>query len=241
MYGCVIENTTGKKSSNAVAITGDARVTIGSDSEGNRSVIRNNSADWGGAVTLSGTSEAVIYDTDIIGNHAKGAGALRVVDNTSLTLTDCVLENNYTTGGNGGALAFESTENCYCNRCHFEGNCAQNEGGAIKVDRSGSIVFLNACTFKGNYNQAKPAGTTIQINNNGYFAMNNCTIADDTYMNSFKGTLDGKFVLFTHNSKNSTLVLDCKQENVARGVHHLRLVVIDACGNETVYEKEFEY
>lgn len=67
------------------------------------------------------------------------------------------------------------------------------------------------------------------------------TIADDTYMNSFKGTLDGKFVLFTHNSKNSTLVLDCKQENVARGVHHLRLVVIDACGNETVYEKEFEY
>ena len=181
MYGCVIENTTGKKSSNAVAITGDARVTIGSDSEGNRSVIRNNSADWGGAVTLSGTSEAVIYDTDIIGNHAKGAGAFRVVDNTSLTLTDCVLKNNYTTGGNGGALAFESTENCYCNRCHFEGNGAQNDGGAIKVDRSGSIVFLNACTFKGNYNQAKPAGTTIQINNNGYFAMNNCTIADDTY------------------------------------------------------------
>ena len=181
MYGCVIENTTGKKSSNALAITGDARVTIGSDSEGNRSVIRNNSADWGGAVTLSGTSEAVVYDTDIIGNHAKGAGAFRVVDNTSLTLTDCVLKNNYTTGGNGGAFAFESTENCYCNRCHFEGNCAQNEGGAIKVDRSGSIVFLNACTFKGNYNQAKPAGTTIQINNNGYFAMNNCTIADDTY------------------------------------------------------------
>ena len=181
MYGCIIEKTTGKKSSNAVAITGDARVTIGSDSEGNRSVIRNNSADWGGAVTLSGTSEAVIYDTDIIGNHAQGAGAFRVVDNTSLTLTDCVLKNNYTTGGNGGAFAFESTGNCYCNRCHFEGNCAQNEGGAIKVDRSESYVFLNACTFKGNYNQKQPAGTTIQVKNNGSFAMNNCTIADDTY------------------------------------------------------------
>ena len=181
MYGCIIEKTTGKKSSNAVAITGDARVTIGADSQGNRSIIRNNTADWGGAVTLTGNAQVFISDTDITDNYAKGAGAIRIVDNTSLTLTDCVLKNNYTTGGNGGAFAFESTGNCYCNRCHFEGNYAQNEGGAIKVDRSGSIVFLNACTFKGNYNQKQPAGTTIQVKNNSYFAMNNCTIADDTY------------------------------------------------------------
>ena len=181
MYGCVIENTTGKSSSNAVAITGDARVTIGADSQGNRSIIRNNTADWGGAMSLTGNAQVFISDTDITDNHAKGAGAIRIVDNTSLTLTDCVLKNNYTTGGNGGAFAFESTGNCYCNRCHFEGNCAQNDGGAIKVDRSESYVFLNACTFKGNYNQKQPAGTTIQVKNNGYFAMNNCTIADDTY------------------------------------------------------------
>ena len=184
MYGCIIEKTTGKKSSNAIAITGDARVTIGADSQGNRSIIRNNTADWGGAMSLTGNAQVFISDTDITDNHAKGAGAIRIVDNTSLTLTDCVLKNNYTTGGNGGAFAFESTGNCYCNRCHFEGNCAQNEGGAIKVDRSESYVFLNACTFKGNYNQAKPAGTTIQVQNNGYFAMNNCTIADDTYSES---------------------------------------------------------
>ena len=181
MYGCVIEKITGKKSSNAIAITGDARVTIGADSQGNRSIIRNNTADWGGAMSLTGNAQVFISDTDITDNYAKGAGAIRIVDNTSLTLTDCVLKNNYTTGGNGGAFAFESTGNCYCNRCHFEGNCAQNEGGAIKVDRSESYVFLNACTFKGNYNQKQPAGTTIQVKNNGYFAMNNCTIADDTY------------------------------------------------------------
>ena len=181
MYGCIIENTTGKSSSNAVAVTGDARVTIGADSQGNRSVIRNNTADWGGAMSLTGTSQVFISETDITDNHAKGAGALRIVDNTSVTLTDCVFKNNYTTGGNGGAFAFESTENCYCNGCHFEGNYAQNEGGAIKVDRSGSAVYLNACTFKGNYNQKQPAGTTIQVKNNFSFAMNNCTIADDTY------------------------------------------------------------
>lgn len=64
---------------------------------------------------------------------------------------------------------------------------------------------------------------------------------DDTYMQSFKGTLDGEFVLIAYNSKNSTLVLDCKQENITVGKHHLRLVVTDACGNETVFEKDFEY
>lgn len=67
------------------------------------------------------------------------------------------------------------------------------------------------------------------------------TVADETYMSSFKGTLDGEFVLFSHNSKNSTLILDCKSENIARGKHWLSLVVTDACGNETVFEKEFEY
>ena len=67
------------------------------------------------------------------------------------------------------------------------------------------------------------------------------TFADDTDMGSFKGTLDGDFVLFVHNSKNSTLVLDLKKENVARGKHHLRLSVTDTCGNEAVFEKEFEY
>ena len=67
------------------------------------------------------------------------------------------------------------------------------------------------------------------------------TFEDETSMDSFKGTLDGKFVLFVHNSKNSTLVLDLKKENVARGKHLLLLSVTDACGNETVLEKEFEY
>lgn len=67
------------------------------------------------------------------------------------------------------------------------------------------------------------------------------SVDDDTYMDSFRGTLDGEYVLFVHNSKSSRLLFDLKKEGVARGKHSLRLSVVDACGNETVFEKDFEY
>lgn len=64
---------------------------------------------------------------------------------------------------------------------------------------------------------------------------------NETSLKSFKGTLNGKFVLFEYSSKNSEFTLDLKQENVKRGLYDLRLVVVDRCGNEAVYEKKFEY
>jgi hypothetical protein len=63
----------------------------------------------------------------------------------------------------------------------------------------------------------------------------------ETSLGSFKGTLDGEFVLFEHNLKNSVLTLDLRRERVGRGTHLLHLVVRDSCGNETVYEKEIMY
>lgn len=181
LYGCTIMNHTTSSSSTAAVVRDGAVLHISKAPDGTRSVIKNNTAKYGGAVALSGTANAVFSDTDILDNHANAAGALRVVEKASLSLTDCVLKGNYTTNGNGGAVAFESTGTFKSNRCHYEGNCAQNEGGAIKVDNGGSTIYLNACTFKGNYHQKQPAGTTIQVHCNDAFAMNNCTIADDTY------------------------------------------------------------
>ena len=184
LYGCVIKNHSTSSSSTAIIVRDGASLRIAKASDGTRSVIEDNTAAWGGAVALSGTAEAIIAETDIVGNHAKGAGVFRITDKSSLSLTDCTLMNNYTTGGNGGAIAHESSGTVTCNRCHFEGNYAQNEGGAIKVDNGSSNLYLNACAFKGNYNQKQPAGTTIQVHTNNSFAMNNCTIADDTYSES---------------------------------------------------------
>ena len=181
LYGCTIMNHTTSSSSTAAVVRDGAVLHISKAADGTRSVIKDNTAAWGGAVSISAGGVAYVSDTDVLDNHAKGAGAFRVVEKASLSLTDCVLKGNYTTNGNGGAVAFESTGTFTSNRCHYEGNYAQNEGGAIKVDKSGSTIYLNACTFKGNYNQKQPAGTTIQVHCNGAFAMNNCTIADDTY------------------------------------------------------------
>ena len=58
---------------------------------------------------------------------------------------------------------------------------------------------------------------------------------------SFRGTLDGRFVLFKYSSKNGRLELDLKAEGVSRGVHQLRVELVDACGNVRVYEKKIRY
>ena len=63
----------------------------------------------------------------------------------------------------------------------------------------------------------------------------------ESYIKSFRGTLDGKFVLFKYSSKDSRLTLDLAEEGVERGRHSLRVVVVDALGNESVFEKDFEY
>ena len=63
----------------------------------------------------------------------------------------------------------------------------------------------------------------------------------ETTVKSFRGTLNGNFMLFSYSSKNGNLVLDLKKENVRRGEHLLRVEVVDACGNSTVYEKKIIY
>ena len=58
---------------------------------------------------------------------------------------------------------------------------------------------------------------------------------------SFRGTLDGRFILFKYSSKNGRLELDLKAEGVSRGVHQLRVELVDACGNVRVFEKKIRY
>ncbi len=67
-------------------------------------------------------------------------------------------------------------------------------------------------------------------------------VADkETHIKSFRGTLNGNFVLFNYSSKNSRLELDLKRENIRRGSHLLELEVEDACGNRRVFRKNIKY
>ena len=63
----------------------------------------------------------------------------------------------------------------------------------------------------------------------------------ETKMESFRGTLNGKFVLFKYNRKERRLTFDFRQENIKRGTHKMKVVATDACGNTAVFEKSIKY
>lgn len=64
---------------------------------------------------------------------------------------------------------------------------------------------------------------------------------DETTVSSFRGTLNGKFVLFKYNRKERRLTFDFKEENIKSGTHSLRVEAVDACGNTAVFEKSIKY
>ena len=60
-------------------------------------------------------------------------------------------------------------------------------------------------------------------------------------VDTYKGTIDGKFVLFQMNNRS---VISCQlnQEQIKRGdKHQLHLVVTDACGNRSEYNYSFAW
>lgn len=63
----------------------------------------------------------------------------------------------------------------------------------------------------------------------------------ETKIASFRGTLNGKFVLFKYNRKERRLTFDFKQENIKSGTHKMKVVATDACGNTAVFEKSIRY
>ncbi|MBR5893850.1 MAG: M23 family metallopeptidase [Bacteroidaceae bacterium] len=58
---------------------------------------------------------------------------------------------------------------------------------------------------------------------------------------SFKGLLDGKFILFEYSSKSGRLTCNMRREKVRRGKHQLLLTVTDNAGNTTTIERTITY
>lgn len=58
---------------------------------------------------------------------------------------------------------------------------------------------------------------------------------------TFKGVLDGKFVLFEYSSKSGRLTCNMRREKVKRGKHRLQLTVTDNAGNTTTIEETVIY
>ncbi len=54
---------------------------------------------------------------------------------------------------------------------------------------------------------------------------------------SWKGTLDGQFILFELDGKNAHLFCNFDPKRMKTGSHRLKLVVRDGCGNESVFDR----
>lgn len=61
-------------------------------------------------------------------------------------------------------------------------------------------------------------------------------------INSYRGEIDGKYVLFTHDVKSKLYFYEFDDERLMKGQKHtLSFTVTDAAGNQSVYKNEFLY
>lgn len=58
---------------------------------------------------------------------------------------------------------------------------------------------------------------------------------------SYRGEIDGQYVLFEFDGKKALIRYDFDQERLKRGKHELSLTVTDACGNESVHNSSFAW
>ena len=199
------------------------------------------STSWGGAIG---------YGTGNIGNCAyvtncvfrgcvagSGAGAVR-----GATLSNCLLENNICTNGNGGAAARVLAYDCvFSNNVNSAGNggalnqasaydslfvsnrcdVSKRDGGAIS-----SCFLIHGCTFIGNYSEHY--GAAASGDSNDGVTVSNCTFVGNN-------ANEGGVLYFP--GKNEVNVLDSRfYNNWASGS---LAGAVEGNGNTRVYECVF--
>ena len=195
------------------------------------------STSWGGAIGYrDGNVGDCAYVTNCVFRGCvagNGAGAVR-----GATLSNCLLENNICTNGNGGAAARVLAYDCVCsNNVNSAGNggalhqaeaydslfvsnrCdTAKDGGAIS-----SCFLIHGCTFIGNYSKRYGAAASGDSNNG-------VTVSDCTFVGN--NATQGGVLYFS--GANEVNVLDSRfYNNWASGVY---AGAITGNGNTHVYD-----
>ena len=89
----------------------------------------------------------------------------------------------------------------------------------------------------------KPVITPIKPEQWGRTGIVTLRISDrHSGVENYKGTIDGKFVLFELDGKTARASYKLEPSRVSGGrMHRLRFTVTDACGNEQVYTRDFKW
>ncbi|MDP7122134.1 MAG: T9SS type A sorting domain-containing protein, partial [Candidatus Marinimicrobia bacterium] len=165
-------------------------------------VFKNNTADYGGAITIDGGSSTItncVFDS----NSADYGGAVYIGsaggDSGPLFQNCTFLDNSADLHWNGQGGAFylsniSTSANCRIWNNNFNGNSAPN-GGAIYFSTSSPDVTENLFTN----NSASTNASTLYIYNYYGPTISNCTITNNTgpeavYCYGFNGTVEPVFV-----------------------------------------------
>ena len=129
----------------------------------------------------------------ISNNTSLHAPALYVY-NSDITMTDCVIENNYASSWGGAVRIRQGDPFCVFNNCTFSGNSAKGDSGCI-VHNDGTMTF-NSCTFS--KNTCTGNGGAITMNGEG-----TCNIKGGTF--SENAAKLGGAILTPNNTKVNTV------------------------------------
>ncbi len=115
--------------------------------------LANGTAQYGGAVFLSGTAKLNVTGYTFENNSAQNAGgALEVNVGTTVTVTECGFNSNSVTkGGNGGAIwnggATVTATDCEFSMNRAAKNGSNGFGGAISNENAAAVTNLTRCGF----------------------------------------------------------------------------------------------
>ena len=128
----------------------------------------------------------------ISNNTSQHAPALYVYD-SDITMTDCVIEDNYSSNWGGAVRIRKGDPFCVFNNCTFKENSAKNDSGCI-VHNDGTMTF-NGCTFMkntgtGNGGAITMNGTGTCIIKGGTFSENEAKLGGAIYTSSGTNTVN---------------------------------------------------
>lgn len=116
-------------------------------------------------------TDSKVAGLTIINGYGMVGGAIYSYNNSSPTITNCVIRNNSAIYG-GGIASTNGKSHPVITNCHIIANSALVGGGGVYLN--GSSPIINNCIFSGN---VAPDGGAIYSRNTGTPLITNCTIS----------------------------------------------------------------
>ncbi|MBQ6123287.1 MAG: hypothetical protein IJI59_16355, partial [Clostridia bacterium] len=197
MTGGVIEKNTASSQGGGIYNAGTVTAKY--------ATLRQNNTTGGGGGAIFNNGTLTMSNSDISRNTAKTrGGAILNEKGKTATLTDCVVSDNYASGGSGGGIINYATLNVTGGA--FTRNESWNSGGGIYlVEHSSATATIKGTTFTGNV--ANEKGGAIMVRPDTSCTLEDVTITENHAM-EYGGGIDVENKPKAFNIKGTIVVKD---------------------------------